>query len=340
MRLGIVVGEGETWRFFQHTYQDLLDHYEVDVLQVRRLKLPILQSRVNSQLLRHHLLAFMQSHDLVFFEWASSLLAYASQLPKRCRIVVRLHRYEMFEWVSRIKWSAVDRVIVVSEAMRQKFVARFPEHGSKTIVIPEGISIEKFRTNPLKECSGDIGTLCFLSPRKRIYELILAFSELNRKREHMHLHIGGSSQPEHADYYEAIQRLVGKLSLHDKVTFYGEITEPWNWYNKIDVFVSNSYSEGLQVALLEAMASGRYCLSHSWDGVEELLPKEYLFYTDLELQVKLCDYFDQSPHYQHQERERMRTIACNKVDIRKINRCIRDVIDEIAGHGPRESSKW
>lgn len=333
MRLGVVVGEGETWRYFQDTYNDLVSHYEVKVLKVRRLKLPLLNSRVNSQLLRHDLNDFIQSNDVVFFEWASNMLAYASQLPKRCRMVVRLHRYEMFEWVARVNWGVVDTVIVVSEAMRKKFAARVPEFGHKAVVIPEGISIEKFQTTPIKECSGNIGTLCFVSPRKRVYELILAFSDLSRRRDYLHLHIGGSHAPEHSDYFDAIQRLVEKLNLREKVTFYGEIADAPNWYNKIDVFVSNSYSEGLQVALLEAMASGRYCLSHWWDGVEELLSQEYLFYTNLELQRKLCDYFDHLPHIQSQEQEKMRTIACAKADIRKVNQCIRDTIDDVARHG-------
>jgi hypothetical protein len=34
---------------------------------------------------------------------------------------------------------------------------------------------------------------------------------------------------------------------------------------------------------MEAVASGCYCLSHDWDGADELLPAENLYLTDSQL---------------------------------------------------------
>lgn len=327
MRLGVIVGDQDPWRFFQDVYDDLASHYEVSLFRVRRSQLPILNERVNRRLLRHDVEAFMRRQDLVFFEWASGLLAFASLLPKRCHVIARLHRYEMFQWVPKINWAFVDKVIFVSDAMRARFIAQYPQHHQKTVVIPVGIDLEKFGTVRFHQSAGNIGTLCNISPRKRVYELILAYRDISRARHDLRLHIAGGTEPAYRDYEDAVKYLVEKLGLQDQVTFYGNVSKPWEWYRNIDVFVSNSYSEGMQVSLIEAMASGCYCLSHHWDGVEELLPEEYLFYTDSELQEKITSYLGLPEAAQQRHREKMRSIVY-KLDRRMIQNQIRQAIEQ------------
>ena len=138
-------------------------------------------TRINNALLRNDMQSFLAANDVVFFEWASELLALASHLPKRCPIVTRLHRYELYQWADRINWDAVDRIILVSEAKRREFVARFPQQAQKIAVIPVGVDLQKFGYCDRAFDAGagsNIGILCHLAPRKRVYELILAFSEL------------------------------------------------------------------------------------------------------------------------------------------------------------------
>jgi glycosyltransferase involved in cell wall biosynthesis len=327
MRLGVALAR-DTWRFFDDIFQDFNNHYKVDVFQRRQVRSPFFQTRINRYVFNRDLQTFLEQHDIVFFEWASDLLVEATRLPKKTRIVTRLHRYEMFKWAPKVNWDKVDRVIVVSEAMRQKFAERFPENGHKVVVVNEGISIQNFQ--PVEKAySGDIGTLCFLTPRKRVYELILAFAELDRKASGFRLHIGGDSD-KFPDYNDAVYSLVRKLGLQDKVRFYGEIKEPQSWYGNIDIFVSNSYSEGLQVAPMEAMASGRYCLSHHWDGAEELLPVENLFLTNSELHSKILAYQDMDEIEKKHQQEKLRSIVCENFDIEIIKKQIKQIIVEVA----------
>jgi glycosyltransferase involved in cell wall biosynthesis len=326
LRLGVIVGTEDPWRFFHSVYKDWQAHFQVDVFQMPRWRSPIFYFRVKRFLSERALAEFMRRHDVVFFEWASELLALATRLPKTCRIIVRVHRYEMFQWVAKINWDVVDQIIFVSRAMQDKFYARVPDYHGKTAVIPVGISIETYRLAPARESRGTIGTLCNLAPRKRVYELILAFYGMSQKKSDLHLHIGGGSALEDADYYDALQRLVDKVNLREHVTFHGEIVKPWEWYPNIDVFVSNSYSEGMQVALMEAMASGCYCLAHHWDGVEELLPAEYLYYTETELQDKVLQYFELTTAEQRRHQEHLRQIVCDQVDEKNIHAQIRQLI--------------
>jgi glycosyltransferase involved in cell wall biosynthesis len=326
MRLGIAIQE--TWDFFNEIYADLTRHYHTSLFQHRSWRLPIFHARINRYLYHHDLQAFMRANDVVFFEWASGLLATATHLPKVCRIVTRLHRYEMYEWVNRINWDAVDKIILVSQAKKREFLTKFPEQEAKIIISGPSTSLEKF-TPQRKAFQGDIGILCHLTPRKRVYDLLLTFYELTQKKDDLHLHIGGGADPAHGDYYQAMQHIVRDLNLQSKVTFYGNVTDTWRWYHKIDIFVSNSYSEGLQVAPMEAMASGCYCLAHRWDGADELLPHENLFYASNELQEKILNYCA-IPEVQKQEQKaHMRAIACEKFDIRRTVAQILQTLEEV-----------
>lgn len=326
MNIGVVIA-GDTWHFFQDIYKDFKSRYSVSEFEYRRFGAPVFNKRINRYLFNRDLETFLRSQEVVFFEWASELLVAATQRPKLTRIVTRLHRYEMFKWVEQVNWANVDRVILVSHYMARKFAEKFPEHAHKTVVIPESIATDRFQLIQ-KPFNGDIGTLCYPSPRKRVYELILAYAELSEKRPGFKLHIGGAGN-KHPDYNDAIRDLVKKLGLEEQVIFYGEVHEAWNWYQNIDIFISNSYSEGLQVAPMEAMASGRYCLAHHWGGAEELLPAENLFLTNRELEEKIFTYSDLPEAEKQRLQEKMRAIACENFDNELIKNKVRKVVEEV-----------
>jgi glycosyltransferase involved in cell wall biosynthesis len=327
LRLGIAIEE--TWRFFSDIYEDLSQRYQTSLFKRRTLNLPAFHTRVNRYLFHSDMQTFMRENDVAFFEWASELLATATHLPKRCGIVTRLHRYEMYQWIDKINWDAVDRIILVSQAKKQEFIDHFPEQASKAEVIPVGIDLNRFHSRNRK-FNGDVGILCDLIPRKRVYDLILTFYELIQCGCDLHLHIGGGAQEAFSDYYLAITDLIKKLNLQEKVTLYGNVLDSQNWYQNIDIFISNSYSEGLQVAPMEAMACGCYCLSHHWHGAEELLPDdEHLYYTNNELKSKILAYCENSESEKQRLRERMRAHIYENSNIENTKIRIREIIDEV-----------
>jgi len=332
MRVGVFIEE--TWSFFHEIFEELKKNNEVTLFERRNISLPFFQTRATELINRRDLINFLGSNDVAFFEWASELLAHATQLPKSCGIVTRLHRYEMYHWVDQINWDVVDKIILVSQAKKREFIRRFPAQASKVVVIPEAVSLNKFRPRD-KVFNGDIGTLCDLTPRKRVYDLILAFSELNRLRDGFRLHIGGGKHPRFADYYEALLRLVSELGIEDKVIFYGRVNDPQDWYSKIDIFVSNSYSEGLQVSPLEAIASGRYCLSHGWDGADELFSEENIFYTDRELVERILRYSDASTDEKKEMIDKLGCVVRKQFDLDKIKIQIRQLVEEAGANGAR-----
>jgi glycosyltransferase involved in cell wall biosynthesis len=287
MRLGIAIED--TWDFFHEIYAHLSAVHQTLLFASKSVRLPILAGKVNRAIHRYTMQEFLRHNDVVFFEWASGLLATASHLPKSCGIVTRLHRYELYQWADKINWHAVDKVILVSEMKRTEFAGRFPEHAHKIMVIPEAVSLQRFQFQP-RTFRGDIGILSHLRPRKRVYDLVLTFYELLASEPRLHLHIGGGKAAGFDEYETTIRSLVDRLGIAPNVTFYGHVEKPEAWYRNIDILISNSYSEGLQVTPLEAMASGCYALSHRWEGAEDLFPAANLFFTSSELREKILHY--------------------------------------------------
>ena len=160
--------------------------------------------------------------------------------------------------------------------------------------------------------------------------MILAFYELAQLRDDLHLHIGGGEVNNLGEYQQALRILVENLNLGDKVIFHGHISNPQDWYHNIDVFISNSYSEGLQVSPIEAIASGCYCLSHFWDGADELLPRENLFFSERELVQLLQEYCDLPEAEKEQRKMALHERAVKHLNVDKTKIQIRQIIEEIA----------
>jgi glycosyltransferase involved in cell wall biosynthesis len=329
-KLGIFVGERGLWTFFKEIYSDFTVHYETTVFEPAQYRLPILSGRVNDWTYRNGILTILRKSDACFFEWASEMLEVASHMPKHAPIVTRLHSFELAEWAHRINWDHVDRIIFVSEAIRVKFIAKYPAHASKTVLVYNAIPVNNY-TPVWRPFTFSLGMLCAIHPIKRVYETILMVKELREQGYRPTLHIaGGPVQGNDQDrYYQAVRGLVKKLALEEAVQFYGHVDEPAAWLQKIDIFISNSFWEGLQTALIEAMASGCYCLSHFWDGAEEVLPPENIYITDSELMHKIIFYAQLSEDERAHQKSQMVEIAVQKFDIEDKKPRLREIIESV-----------
>lgn len=327
MRLACVVGEGN-WSFLGEVYKDLAVRYKTTVFEARRLNTPFLYHTINQWLLSFRLNVLLRTNDVAFFEWASEYLVEATRQTKRCPIITRLLGWELYEWAPKVDWSKVDVVIVLLEAVRRNLVQLHPQCEGKVVVINHGVSLDKFHPSP-RRFGGVIGTLGYMTPRKRVYELILALYDLAQAGYDFRLCIAGEPVPQFQRDSAAIYRLPAKLGIADRVTFQGYVPEAAEWYRSIDIFVSNSYWETQHVALQEAMASGCYCLAHFWEGAEEFLPQGAIYGTNADLREKIIAYWQMPEDQKHQLQTNLRSIAEKKFDIEQTKERIRAIIEEV-----------
>jgi len=220
---------------------------------------------------------------------------------------------------------------LVSRAMEHRFTEMYPACAGKTTVIYNGVDLERFRPARVKSFQGNIGMLCNLVPLKRVYEMILTLAELHKSGYPLHLHIGGGEQDsiDGKRYAIVLRELPGKLGLADFVHFYGYIDDAPAWLQKMDIIVSNSFWEGLSVALVEGMACGCYCLSHFWDGAQEVLPLENLYGLGSELVRKIACYCELPELEKHSAGVKMRAIAEHKFNIHRITASMRTMLEDV-----------
>ena len=330
MKLGVAIED--TWGFFHEIYQEFQTYHDVTLFKRRETSSPVFHTRINQYMFNQDMQALLRENEVVFFEWASHLLAAASRLPKTCKIVTRLHRFELNQWADKINWDNVDLLIVVCQTKKDEVLERFPDLAGRVEVVYGAVDTQKFKPNN-KPYAGDVGILCHMTPRKRVYELILAFNDALKLKPNLKLHIGGGMHVSYRDYYDAMHDTVGRLGLEDSVKFYGHVERPQTWYENVDVVFSNGYSEGLQVSPLEAMSCGRYVLSHFWSGADEMLPSEYLYFTNEELVDKLIAYDASSENHKKEQADYMRNRAVEKFNINHTSRQIRELVEAVHSGG-------
>jgi len=247
-------------------------------------------------------------------------------MKKRSKIIVRLHRFEVFEFGEKIDWEKVDKIIFVCEAMRNRFLKMFPNYQNDTEVIHNFLDVTKFR--PMNRTTNfKIGILGDISVRKRVYDLVLSFYELHKKIPNLELHIAGTEFDK--EYSIFVKELISKLGLENNVLIDGYIKNIVKWYNEIDIIISNSYHESTHITLFEGAACGCYPLSHFWDGIEEFLPKENIFSTESDLIKKICNYYSLNELERRNKSKEMRALMLkrykNKNQVKKMIKSINEL---------------
>lgn len=163
--------------------------------------------------------------------------------------------------VSRFVISRSDQVICVSSAAES--IAR--SLGAKrTAVIRNAVDIKEFSPVPTKEKS-----LLYIGRLVRnngIQDLLNALPGVLEAHPDAEVHIVGNG-PLEAEVYESIR--VAKLS--DSVTVYDYVPDISEMYDRASVFCRPSYSEGLPLTMLEAMASGVPPVVTAIAGVPEVV---------------------------------------------------------------------
>jgi len=80
------------------------------------------------------------------------------------------------------------------------------------------------------------------------------------------------------DYYNECQTLAADLKVADNIKFIGHSNDVLSWYGKSDIFALSSQTEGLPLALLEAMSCGLPCVCTAVGGVPEVVTENGVGY--------------------------------------------------------------
>ncbi|MEG6523544.1 glycosyltransferase family 4 protein [Desulfotomaculum sp. 1211_IL3151] len=181
---------------------------------------------------------------------------------------------KIYATVEKILARFTDRIITVSDALKQELVEKEEISLSRLTTIYNGIEIEKFNQEFDKEeikkelklpPSGVvIGTIARLAPQKGVAYLLKAASLL--KEYNITLLIVGDGPLRQQLEEEALE-----LGLGNRAIFAGMRENIEEIYAVLDIFVLPSVTEGLPLAILEAMAAAKPVVATRVGGVPEAI---------------------------------------------------------------------
>lgn len=218
--------------------------------------------------------------------WSTFVEAVAAKLICKIPLVHTQHGMEKNDVESSVKriirnkirlFSAycTDNVVVVSDATKQ-FVNKewgFPER--KINHIYNGVDTEKYSSNELtrnkirlkhgiNEQDIVIGSVGRLMPVKNYPNLLKAFAKITNKNSKLIL-VGEGPD------LNNLKMLGTQLKIADRTRFLGARPDIDKMLNIMDIFVLPSFSEGVSLSLLEAMAVSLPCVATAVGGNVEVV---------------------------------------------------------------------
>ncbi len=184
-------------------------------------------------------------------------------------------------WLEKVLIRKTARVITVSEELRQRLLVQGGLPAEKIITIHNGLEFsereDERRLAPMRQELGlekfqyVIGTVGRLEYRKNYPLLLAAFAKVLEQHPRAGLLFVGAG-PEEA----SLRQRTRELALTEHVVFAGYRKDITDVLGVMTVFCSSSQTEGISMAILEAMAGGVPVVATSVGGNPEILPsREY-----------------------------------------------------------------
>ncbi len=216
--------------------------------------------------------------DISWFEWCTNLAVAASKLPKICKNIIRLHRYEAYEqWPQEVNWNNIDTLISVgNDITKQTLLGKVPglESYTSVVAVPNGIDLDEFKLIDRRR-GKNIAFLANLRMVKNPAFVLQCMQKLHYIDPEYRLFFAGRFQDQALEQY--LRRMVQALALGDVVFFDGWQGDVNSWLQDKHYIVSTSICEGHPVGLLEGLACGLKPVIHNFPGAEDVFPSEFLF---------------------------------------------------------------
>ena len=264
-----LVARGEDTRFLAHTGSAIVSRLAETYLPWEELPLrgfggvrsiPHLARR-----LREWQPDILHLHDAASHEAAALAARLADSVP------VVATRRTVFPLRSgllgRAKYGLSDRIICVSEAVRRQCLAAGLSE-AKLVVIPDFVDCRHFDPGAVTLDTTDdrptVLTMGRLAPEKGHRVLLRAMAEVAKRVPEVRLLICGEGEER-----ARLEAQRAALGLTGTVEFAGFVSDPRALLARAHVFVMPSLSEGLGVAVLEAMAMARPVVATDAGGLPE-----------------------------------------------------------------------
>ncbi len=258
----------------------------------------------------------MEWSDISWFEWCAQLAVAASNVPKMCKNVIRLHRYEAYlQWPEQVNWGNIDVLVTVGNKVTvDHLLARLPDLQSTTelLSIPNGVNLDKFKFVD-RQPGKNLAFLANLRMVKNPVFVLQCMQKLHYLDPEYRLFFGGKFQDQVLEQY--MRQMVEELDLGEAVFFEGWQEDVGSWLRDKHFIVSTSICEGHPVGILEGMACGLKPVIHNFLGARQVFPPEFLF----NISEEFCEQILSGPYEPRRYREFVEERYSLKEHLSKIN---------------------
>jgi glycosyltransferase involved in cell wall biosynthesis len=170
-------------------------------------------------------------------------------------------------------------IVCVSDAVRRRLLSEFRLPARKLVVIHNGADTGRFRPDPAlraafrsrwgyPDAALVFGAAGRFAPMKGYATALAGFQALLQRYPDRDLRLFLAGQGE---LDAALRRQADAITPSGRITVAPFSERPWEVFNGLDVFLMPSLTEGLPLALLEAMACGACPIAMAAGGIPEIL---------------------------------------------------------------------
>ena len=225
--------------------------------------------------------------DVAWVEWGMKHAAIASRMPKCCRIILRIHSYEVFmPDLDGIKWEHIDLLLFVSPLIRNIFLGRMGNTVPTPIeILHNAVDTDKFALRKNNDRTGKIACVSLhFNPEKQLPFVLQCFNVLAQRDSRLTLHFTGVPSPFSVDQLRTkiyLHHIIKQLGLQDRVFFDGNVSPARmsDWLEDKEYLISGSLFESFGYSIAEAMSKGIKPLIHNYCGADYFFPGDFLFNT-------------------------------------------------------------
>lgn len=231
--------------------------------------------------------------DICWFEWCDDLMIYGSNLDvaKDKTIICRLHSYEAFtDYVYKVKWSVVDKVIFISESIRDYVIESVKEIDKRIAsVIPNGINLDKWTYSKHKQ-GFNIAYVGYINYKKGPMLLLHAFKAIYDTDNRYMLYIAGKFQDDRDVLY--FEQMIKEFGLENNIIFEGWQDNLDDWLEDKNYIICTSILESQNMSVMQAMAKGIKPLIHNFVGAKYIYNNDIIWNSIYEIIEMLNSEYD------------------------------------------------
>ncbi|WP_313772728.1 glycosyltransferase [Enterobacter huaxiensis] len=257
-------------------------HFMQPVMRLMRSQGHWVSELSGNALTQEALLNALRHCDVAWFEWGDGAIIAASKMPKYCRIVCRIHRYELYgEAFLQADWNNVDEVIFVSQSMKKRFITvmgkTLPPQLKMTVLANLTAHLPAIKPSARRN-PWHIACVARFAAQKNLVMLLPIMQALVKQDSRYTLFIAGRIEDQ--CLYESFCELIAVYGLRRNIVICGALAAEKMpaWYADKSFLLSTSYHESQGMGVFEAMLAGlKPVVFHAPGGLAEYLPSDYLF---------------------------------------------------------------